>query len=268
MVSTSHNTPPAVTTMPRLLCTLHFVRHGETTANREGIIQGHQDYDLTPIGINQAVATAIRLRGNTYWQAYSSDLTRASHTAEVILEEHPGTNLRKTPLLREFALGAQEGLPRGTTWPRARRMKAEAAGVSPVAYKESLRESPADVHKRAQEFLTGLVSDAVRAADHGTVNKGRGDEGTPNNGPHDSAADAAAAAAARHGDESARLALVVSHGGILNVMMLTVMGLEEKACPLMRNCAVAVVDVFDDGRGKGRVRYVPRTLNDVSHFEA
>lgn len=151
-------------------------------------------------------------------------------------------------------------------------MKAEAAGVSPVAYKESLRESPADVHKRAQQFLTGLVSDAVRAADHGTavkrVGEGRGDEDGTNNGRHDSAAEAAAAAEARHRDENARLALVVSHGGILNVMMLTVMGLEERACPLMRNCAVAVVDVYDDGRGKGRVRYVPRTLNDVSHFEA
>ncbi|CBN78654.1 Phosphoglycerate mutase [Ectocarpus siliculosus] len=250
--------------MPRLLCTLHFVRHGETTANREGIIQGHQDYDLTPIGINQAVATAIRLRGNTYWQTYSSDLTRASHTAEIILEEHAGANLRKTPLLREFALGAQEGLPRGTTWPRARRMKAEAAGVSPVAYNESLRESPADVHKRAQQFLASLVSDAVRAADDGTVNR----VGQGRNGRHDSAAEAAAAAEARNGDENARLALVVSHGGILNVMMLTVMGLDEKACPLMRNCAVAVVDVVDDGRGKGRVRYVPRTLNDVSHFQS
>lgn len=84
--------------------------------DREGIIQGHQNYDLTPIGVNQAEATATRLRGHTYWQTYSSDLTRAYRTAEIILEAHPGSTLVKTPLLREFGLGAQEGLPRGTTW--------------------------------------------------------------------------------------------------------------------------------------------------------
>lgn len=85
-------------------------------STREGIIQGHLDYDLTPIGVNQAEVTANRLRGHTYWQTHSSDLRRAYRTAEIILEEHPGSTLVKTPLLREFGLGAQEGLPRGTTW--------------------------------------------------------------------------------------------------------------------------------------------------------
>lgn len=85
---------------------------------REGIIQGHQDYDLTPVGVSQAVATAIRLRENKYWQTHSSDLMRAYRTAEIILKEHHlgKEALSKTPLLREFGLGAQEGLPRGTTW--------------------------------------------------------------------------------------------------------------------------------------------------------
>eukprot|EP00903_Cladosiphon_okamuranus_P009508 g9060.t1 len=248
--------------MSRLLCTLHLVRHGETTANREGIIQGHLDYDLTPIGVNQAEITAKRLRGHTYWQTHSSDLRRAYRTAEIILEEHPGSSLVKTPLLREFGLGAQEGLPRGTTWSKARGMKAQEAGVSFDDYDECLRESPADVQKRAQLFLDALVADAVRAAAGGTAAGGNG------NGESAIAAAAAAAAASNakgapaQQDDNARLALVVAHGGLLNVMMLAVMGLEENA-PIMSNCAVAVVDVFERA---GRVRYVPRTLNDVSHF--
>lgn len=116
-------------------------------------------------------------------------------------------------------------------------------------YDECLRESPADVQKRAQQFLDALVADAVRAA-AGTASGGK------------SASAAADKGAAAQQDENARLALVVAHGGLLNVMMLTVMGLEENA-PIMSNCAVAVVDVFAQA---GRVRYVPRTLNDVSHF--
>lgn len=119
-------------------------------------------------------------------------------------------------------------------------------------YDECLRESPADVQKRAQLFLDALVGDAARAA-AGTSAGGNGNNG-------ESAAAAKGAAAQQ--DENARLALVVAHGGLLNVMMLTVMGLEENA-PIMSNCAVAVVDVFEQA---GRARYVPRTLNDVSHF--
>lgn len=84
---------------------------------REGILQGQQDYDLTPIGVKQAEATRTRLRGNEYWEAHSSDLVRASRTAEIILEGHDHRPVvTKSPLLREFGLGVLEDLPRGTTW--------------------------------------------------------------------------------------------------------------------------------------------------------
>lgn len=86
------------------------------TGHRENIIQGQQDYHLTPLGVNQAEATAARLRSNKYWQAHSSDLVRASRTAEIITQNHIGTTLLKTPLLREFGLGVYEDLPRGTSW--------------------------------------------------------------------------------------------------------------------------------------------------------
>lgn len=114
-------------------------------------------------------------------------------------------------------------------------------------YEECLRESPADVQKRAHQFLDAVVADAMRAeaaASAGTTTTGKNDDG----------------------GENARLALVVAHGGILNVMMLTEMDLEEEV-GIMGNCAVAVVDVVFEGEGGAGVRYVPRKLNDVSHFE-
>ncbi|CAM9303586.1 unnamed protein product, partial [Scytosiphon promiscuus] len=231
----------------RPLLTLHFVRHGETTANREGIIQGHKDYDLTPLGFNQAVATADRLRGNSYWQAYSSDLTRARRTAEVILEEHAEVTLHKTQLLRD-ASGRKD---RRSVFPRSFRIKAEQAGVVPEDYVECLRESPADVKQRAQQFLDVLIEDALRA-EAGTMEEGRGEGGGEATAPD-----------AEHGEDgNPRLVLVVSHGGILNVMMLAVMRL--KRAEIMDNGAVAVVDVY--GR-QGWVRYAPRTLNDSSHVD-
>lgn len=50
-----------------------------------------------------------------FWQTHSSDLLRASRTAEIILEGHERQELRTSPLLREFSLGVLEDLPRGTS---------------------------------------------------------------------------------------------------------------------------------------------------------
>ncbi|CAM9303514.1 unnamed protein product, partial [Scytosiphon promiscuus] len=240
-------------TMPRL-CTLHLVRHGET-AHRNNVVQGHLNYDLTPIGINQATATRARFRERKYWQAHCSDLARAYRTAEIIMLDHPEVALSKTPLLREFGLGAQEGLPRGTSRSEAHRIRAAEAGVPPEDYVESLRESEADVQKRAQQFLDTLIADAVGV-------EAEGDGGDVGRSDHAGGSTNAAVSAAEDGDSDARLVLIVSHGGILNIMMLIVMGLRE--AEVMGNCAVSVVDVYEEENG---VRYVARTLNDVSHFE-
>lgn len=84
---------------------------------RDGVLQGHQDYDLTTLGGRQAAVTAARLRDVSFWQTHSSDLVRASRTAEIILAEGhtEGPGLKTSPLLREFALGVLEDLPRGTS---------------------------------------------------------------------------------------------------------------------------------------------------------
>ncbi|CAM9355821.1 unnamed protein product [Laminaria digitata] len=66
------------------------------------------------------------------------------------------------------------------------------------------------------------------------------------------------------GGRRERLALVVSHGGLLNVMMSVVMGLEKVG--FMGNCSVAVVEVFE--KEEGGFSFVPGVLNDDSHMEA
>lgn len=130
---------------------------------------------------------------------------------------------------------------------KARQIKSEKAGVPERQYVEPRRETPSDVQKRAQEFLNVLVTNAARAeyevrrADAINGN-GRGEEKNP------------------------RLALVVSHGGFLNVAMLAVMGLGD-GIGFMSNCAVAIIDVFEK-EGGGGVSYVPRELNDESHLFA
>ncbi len=62
---------------------LYILRHGETTWNREGRMQGHLNAPLTDLGQAQAAAQGAvlaqrDLRGFAF---YSSPLARAVHTA-------------------------------------------------------------------------------------------------------------------------------------------------------------------------------------------
>jgi len=89
--------------------TLYLVRHGESVYNAEGRIQGHQDAGLSELGLRQAELIARRLASERFEAIYSSDLSRASATAEVIAARH-GLPVETTPLLRESKLGIVEGL--------------------------------------------------------------------------------------------------------------------------------------------------------------
>lgn len=55
----------------------YIVRHGETDANRQRIIQGHLDTELNAAGIEQAQLTANALANIPFTAAYTSDLKRA-----------------------------------------------------------------------------------------------------------------------------------------------------------------------------------------------
>ena len=82
-----------------------IVRHGQTTANRDGIIQGHMNSQLDDLGMAQAQTVAKRLQHEHFDAAFYSDLDRASNTAQAILQYHPGLPAQATAELREWNLG-------------------------------------------------------------------------------------------------------------------------------------------------------------------
>ncbi len=92
---------------------LYIVRHGITTWNREMRMQGHTDVPLDPEGHRQAQQIGARLCAvpHSPQAVWSSDLSRARHTAEAIAAALDLT-VRITPLLRETMLGEWEGLTR------------------------------------------------------------------------------------------------------------------------------------------------------------
>jgi broad specificity phosphatase PhoE len=94
--------------------TLLLVRHGETNWNAERRWQGHADVPLNERGREQARALAEQLAGESIDAIYSSDLSRARDTAEIV-----GARLNVPVVvdadLREIDVGAVEGL----TWEEA-----------------------------------------------------------------------------------------------------------------------------------------------------
>jgi broad specificity phosphatase PhoE len=92
-----------------LVTTLLLVRHGETDWNAEGRLQGHTDQPLNDYGRRQARALADRLAGNDIAAIYTSDLSRARETAE-ILAERLALPVVTDPDLRERNWGNWEGL--------------------------------------------------------------------------------------------------------------------------------------------------------------
>lgn len=88
-----------------------FVRHGESTWNASGIVQGHSAGPvLTDLGLRQAALVGRQLARKPIGGIVSSDLTRSLQTARP-LAERVGLAIRVEPGFRERALGEAEGRP-------------------------------------------------------------------------------------------------------------------------------------------------------------
>ncbi|MBX6762716.1 MAG: histidine phosphatase family protein [Rubrobacteraceae bacterium] len=64
-----------------------LVRHGQSTANAEGVWQGQLDYPLSEEGRVQARLTGAALAAERITAIYTSPLSRAFETAEIIARE-------------------------------------------------------------------------------------------------------------------------------------------------------------------------------------
>jgi broad specificity phosphatase PhoE len=90
------------------MLTVWLVRHGETASNADGVFQGHLDVPLNARGEDQARAVAERLVGVQFDTIYASDLQRAARTAELVAAPH-GLNVTLDRDLRERHYGTLQG---------------------------------------------------------------------------------------------------------------------------------------------------------------
>lgn len=90
-------------------CTITLIRHGQTDWNKEGRFQGHTDIPLNDLGIQQALELGQKFKDHSFSAAYSSDLSRALNTAQLVLATH-ALEIVTNSNLREKYMGSLEGV--------------------------------------------------------------------------------------------------------------------------------------------------------------
>jgi probable phosphoglycerate mutase len=140
--------------------TLWMVRHGESTWNVLGLIQGHADGPtLTDQGRRQSGQVAEQFREVRVGAIYSSDLARAQETAAFI-GKALGLPVATDPALRERCFGSYEGLPLSA-------LDTVDSGICgdqviDAAARPDGGESLDEVHERVGSFLEKLQGERAR----------------------------------------------------------------------------------------------------------
>lgn len=137
---------------------LLLVRHGRTAWNESGRFQGQADVALDEVGIMQAKQVASVLAGAEPARLWTSDLARATQTAQRIAE---ATDLVAEPdrRLREFDVGERTGLTAAefaARYPERHRSWGLGEDQHLVRGEESIREVRERVEPALREMLEAV----------------------------------------------------------------------------------------------------------------
>ena len=131
-------------------------RHGRTTWNATGRVQGQTDVPLDDVGMGQAAEAAARLASLRPDRIVSSDLSRAYVTAQA-LATFADLEVEVDTRLREMNFGAREGMTMG-----------EAKAAFPDEMRrwlagEDIRMEGAETYADTAVRVSGAIRDAVEA---------------------------------------------------------------------------------------------------------
>ncbi len=140
-----------------MLTTIYLIRHGECEGNREGLFRGRFNYPLNEQGIEQARSLAAELEDVPLTAIYTSPLTRAYQTAEMLSRDRGIAPVNEEGF-NNIYLGSWEGRP-----------KADIEKEHPLEFKlwrtepEKLvmqdAETLAEVQRRAVDTLVRITEE-------------------------------------------------------------------------------------------------------------
>ena len=151
--------------------TLWFVRHGESTWNASGFVQGQASGPvLTRKGRMEAAGVARRFGDAHITRIYTSDLQRARETAEIV-GSALGLAPQSDPALRERNFGKAQGRPHGELGSAASGILDNRVVDADARPEEG--ESLSELYNRVRDFITELETCApggdVLVVTHGGV---------------------------------------------------------------------------------------------------
>lgn len=154
-------------------CRMFIVRHGESEWNVLGLVQGHMNSSLTPEGEDQARLTAELLSEIHFDEIFSSDLVRATRTAEIIRLERE-LEILTTERLREQHFGSLEGSSAQELINHFKRWKhlsnnAERFAQRFVPDMETAEEALLRFMTFLREVAVAYVGKTVLISTHGTI---------------------------------------------------------------------------------------------------
>jgi alpha-ribazole phosphatase len=200
------------------LSRLLLIRHGNTATDNLETFWGQTDIALNETGVIQAERLGKRLSGEHIQEIYSSDLSRALRSAEIIASRHH-LSITISKKLREINFGDIEGM----TFGEASRQYPE---LGKSWYSDDLQfrfpngESISELEKR----VTGFISEVVLHNRDRTI-------------------------------------LIVSHSGVLRMLICHIMGLDLKHWKqlCLDKASLSIVDTYPETA-------LLSLLNDVSHL--
>ncbi|GEL07997.1 histidine phosphatase family protein [Salisediminibacterium halotolerans] len=147
------------------MTTIYFVRHGQSEANKQGIIQGHAEFPLSDLGEKQAELVGNKLADLPLDAVYTSDLQRAFFTAKQIAKHHELAPAAVS-YLREVGLGPLEGKTREQMRAEFPDMKNESLLTSGIKGTEQIEEIT-ERCRIATESLKNSPGKSIAAVSHG-----------------------------------------------------------------------------------------------------
>jgi len=141
-----------------------LIRHGETMSNRESIMQGQLDTHLSDLGHEQARMIGKKLKDTAFSHAFSSDLRRASDTANAIMTANTVSTCQLTldKRIRERGFGILEGKPHSEF-----HAAVQESGIPAAVYTPEGGETIPQVSQRAAAFFSemcGTVAESLTAS--------------------------------------------------------------------------------------------------------
>jgi broad specificity phosphatase PhoE len=144
---------------------LVLVRHGQTDANLNHMLQGQSDGELNVTGRQQVEELGRHLKDFRIDQIIASPMRRAQDTAVAIARQHQ-LKVKTTPLIVEWNCGVLDGVSAEVF-----RKKLQESNVPLSSFRPEGGETLLEVRQRAASFLSDLTTNyqdqTVLACSHG-----------------------------------------------------------------------------------------------------